>query len=74
MLSNGIIRYDKSPKDGRYPYDTTLFFSCSTGYTRNGASQATCLDTGKRSNANPVCNIGNGDTMLLYHYQYDSRG
>lgn len=73
-LENGIIEIGQPPIDGRYPYSATLYFSYSTGYTREGISQTTCLDTGKWSNANPVCNFGNGNTVLLYHYQYDSNG
>ena len=63
QLLNGQVNTEASLLNAQYPYQTTITFSCDSGYTRTGSSSATCSETGTWSHATPTCNIGSVDTM-----------
>ena len=63
-LINGDVSYSTSAVDGRYPVGSTVYFTCSDGYMRNGLDSSTCNITGEWMDELPTC-IGNKLNIVL---------
>ena len=61
QLSHGQVNANKLRVNGKYPYDTTISFSCDSGYSLDttgigSGTSTTCLQTGYWSHSTPRCN------------------
>ena len=65
ILHGSIIRYTKNEKDGRYPFQTTVYFQCDLKYWLSGPQNSLCVDPGKWSTETTKCLPSNKIVLLF---------
>ena len=56
-INNGNEHQTKEIIDNtKYPYGTTISFTCNSGYTLSGNRAITCLSSGMWDGSSPICN------------------
>ena len=64
-LTNGIVSYDVSAENERYPAGATASFSCNYGYSMSGSTSRTCQTSGNWEQQLPTCSQSNDITFVL---------